>query len=257
VRPPVGQHGQNRVNRRCVVAQPEPVSGDSTDVGIVVSDACDRITGYLLVGNLRAAGVAAVGAGADVAAARAPAMLRGGGLRLRVVSIADHPFAYAAGDDRPGIAFADLRGEEIPAWLRELSSAGPDADLVIVSPHWGPNMRAAPVAHVRRAVAALESAGATLIAGHSAHLAQGVSGRTLFDLGDFIDDYAVEPILRNDLGLLWLATLDVGGPRRVEGVPVRLEVAHTRRASDIEATLQLALLEERCAAAGSTVCREG
>jgi poly-gamma-glutamate capsule biosynthesis protein CapA/YwtB (metallophosphatase superfamily) len=207
--------------------------------------------------HLRAAGIAAVGAGADVAAARAPAMLQGGGLRLRVVSITDHPFADAAGDDRPGIAFADLWREEIPAWLRELSSPGPEVDLVIVSPHWGPNMRAAPVAHVRRTAAALESAGATLIAGHSAHVAQGVEGRTLFDLGDFIDDYAVDPILRNDLGLLWLVTLDVGGPRRIEGVPVRLEVAHTRRASDIEATLLLALLEERCAAVGSTVHREG
>ena len=207
--------------------------------------------------HLQAAGIATAGAGADVAAARAPAMLQGGGLRVRVVSIADHPYTYAAGEGRPGIAFADLRRTEIPAWLRELSSSGPDVDLVIVSPHWGPNMRAAPVAHVRRAAAALESAGATLIAGHSAHVPQGFSGRTLFDLGDFIDDYAVDPILRNDLGLLWVVTLDVGGPSRVEGVPVRLDVAHTRRASDIEATLLFALLEERCAALGSTVRREG
>jgi poly-gamma-glutamate synthesis protein (capsule biosynthesis protein) len=118
-------------------------------------------------------------------------------------------------------------------------------------------MRAVPVGHVRRAAAAFEAAGATLIAGHSAHVAQGASGRTLFDLGDFIDDYAVDPALRNDLGLLWLVTLDVGGPRRVEGVPVRLEVAHTRPASDVEAMLLLALLEERCAAVGSTVRREG
>jgi poly-gamma-glutamate capsule biosynthesis protein CapA/YwtB (metallophosphatase superfamily) len=207
--------------------------------------------------HLRAAGIAAVGAGADIAAARAPVVLQGGGLRIRVVSVTDHPFAYAAGCDRPGIAFADLWREDIPEWLRELSSPGPDADLVVVSPHWGPNMRDAPVAHVRRAAAALEAAGATLIAGHSAHIAQGARGRTLFDLGDFIDDYAVDPTLRNDLGLLWLVTLDVDGPRRVEGVPLRLQVAHTRRASDIEATLLLALLEERCAAVGSTVRREG
>jgi hypothetical protein len=40
-------------------------------------------------------------------------------------------------------------------------------------------------------------------------------------------------------------------------VPLRLEVAHTRRASDVEATLLLALLDERCAAVGSTVQREG
>jgi poly-gamma-glutamate synthesis protein (capsule biosynthesis protein) len=110
---------------------------------------------------------------------------------------------------------------------------------------------------VRRAAAALEDAGATLVAGHSAHVPHGASGRTLFDLGDFIDDYAVDPQLRNDLGLLWLVTLDAGGPLRVEGVPVKLEFARTRAASHVEATVLLALLEERCAAVGSSVRREG
>jgi poly-gamma-glutamate synthesis protein (capsule biosynthesis protein) len=118
-------------------------------------------------------------------------------------------------------------------------------------------MRPAPVAHVRRAAAALEAAGATLVAGHSAHVPLGPSGRTLFDLGDFIDDYAVDPLLRNDLGLLWLVTLDVGGPTRVEAVPLRLEFAHTRPASHDETSLLLALLQPRCAAVGSSVRRDG
>jgi poly-gamma-glutamate capsule biosynthesis protein CapA/YwtB (metallophosphatase superfamily) len=209
------------------------------------------------LGHLRRAGIYAVGAGPDEAAARAPVVLVGGGARVRVVAATDHPSDYAAGPDRPGIAFADLHHEAIPAWLRECSAPGSDADLVLVAPHWGPNMRAQPVAHVRRAAAALEEAGATLIAGHSAHVPHGPSGRTLFDLGDFIDDYAVHPQLRNDLGLLWLITLDAGGPLRIEGVPVKLEFAHTRMASQVEATLLLALLEERCAAVGSSVRREG
>ena len=206
--------------------------------------------------HLRAAGVATVGAGPDDAAARSPVVLPGGDLRVRVVAVTDHPPAYAAAPDRPGIAFADLH-DGIPAWLRRYSAPGPDADVVIVSPHWGPNMRARPVAHVRRAAAALENAGATLVAGHSAHVPQGPSVRTLFDLGDFIDDYSVDSRLRNDLGLLWLITLDADGPLQIEGVPLKLEVAHTRRASRVEATLLLALLEERCAAVGSAVQREG
>ena len=175
--------------------------------------------------HLQAAGVAAVGAGPDDAAARAPVTLRGGGERVRIVAVADHPPAYAAAPDRPGIAFADLARHDIPAWLRECSAPGPDADVVVVSPHWGPNMRARPVAHVRRAAAALTQAGATLVAGHSAHVPQGPSGRTLFDLGDFVDDYSVSSLLRNDLGLLWLITLDAGGPapcrRRAREAAVR------------------------------------
>jgi poly-gamma-glutamate synthesis protein (capsule biosynthesis protein) len=184
-------------------------------------------------------------------------VLERGGLRVRVVALTDHPSAYAATHDRPGIAFADLLREGIPAWLRDCASPGGDVDVTIVSPHWGPNMRAQPVAHVRRAAAALEAAGATLIAGHSAHIPQGLHGRTLFDLGDFIDDYAVDSRLRNDLGLLWLVTLDASGPLRIEAVPVKLEFAHTRQANDVEASLLLALLEERCAAVGSSVRRKG
>ncbi|MDX6656163.1 MAG: hypothetical protein QOH62_956 [Solirubrobacteraceae bacterium] len=206
--------------------------------------------------HLRAAGITAVGAGPDAATARAPAVLEGGGLRVRVVSVTDHPSGYAAGPGGPGVAFADLGHEDVPAWLRALSAPGPDADVVVVSPHWGPNMRATPVAHVRRAAGGLEAAGASLVAGHSAHVPQGPSGRTLFDLGDFIDDYATDSVLRNDLGLLWLVTLGAGGPLRVEGVPLRLELAHTRLASDVDTTLLLALLEERCAAVGSAVRRE-
>jgi hypothetical protein len=53
----------------------------------------------------------------------------------------------------------------------------------------------------------------------------GVQGRVLFDLGGFIDDYAVDPVLRNDLGLLWLVTLDEGGPLALEAVPLSLDSA--------------------------------
>ena len=206
--------------------------------------------------HLESAGISAVGAGPHEAAARTPVVLQAGGLGVRLVAVTDHPSACAAAPDRPGVAFADLLSEGIPAWLRDCASPAADADVTIVSSHWGPNMPAKPVAHVRRAAAALEAAGATLVAGHSAHVPQGPHGPTLFDLGDFIDDYAVESRLRNDLGLLWLVTLDAGGPLRIEAVALKLEFAHTRKANDVEASLLLALLEERCAAVGSSVRRE-
>jgi Bacterial capsule synthesis protein PGA_cap len=207
--------------------------------------------------HLAAAGVAAAGAGADEAAARAPVVVEAGGTRVRIVAVGDHPSSYAAGARRPGIAFADLEGAPVPAWLRAAAAPDGDADVTIVAPHWGPNMRPAPVPHVRRAAATLEAAGASLVAGHSAHVPQGASGRTLFDLGDFLDDYAVDPVLRNDLGLLWLVTLDAGGPRRVEGVPLRLEFTYTRLADADETRLLQSLMQQRCAAVGSSLRREG
>jgi poly-gamma-glutamate capsule biosynthesis protein CapA/YwtB (metallophosphatase superfamily) len=196
--------------------------------------------------HLDAVGIAHVGAGADLRAARAPVTLG----RVRIVAATDHPAAYAAAPDRPGVAFADLRGEGVPTWLRDATRPGPDADLVLVTPHWGPNMRAEPLPAIREAAAELVGAGATLVAGHSAHVFQGVAGRVLYDLGDFIDDYATDRKLRNDLGVLWLVDLEGGAPRHIQALPLKLDYCHTRVARGDEAAWIARRLHELCARLG-------
>ncbi len=191
--------------------------------------------------HLRAAGIAPVGAGADREAARAPVVLEARGFRLAVVAVTDHPQEYAAGTDRAGVAFADLGSGGLPRSLPQ-AIGGLDADAVLVTPHWGPNMAAEPVHHVRAAASALLGAGATLVAGHSAHVFQGVAPRVLYDLGDFLDDYRVDRELRNDLGLLCL--VDLSGDR-LEAIPLKLEFTHTRLASGDDA----AWIERRFVAA--------
>ncbi|WP_171165398.1 CapA family protein [Streptomyces sp. I05A-00742] len=178
------------------------------------------------------AGIAVVGAGRDVERARAGAVLEAGGRRLAVIGATDHPEDFAAGPDRPGVAWADLH-HGLPGWLRDtVATASREADAVLVTPHWGPNMTSAPPAYVREAAAQLHAAGAGLVAGHSAHVFHGAGRRTLYDMGDFVDDYAVDPVLRNDLGLLFLVTLEDTGPVRLEAVPLQLEYGHTESASE-------------------------
>jgi Bacterial capsule synthesis protein PGA_cap len=153
----------------------------------------------------------------------------------------------AAGPDRPRVAFADL-GRRVPDWL-PANVAAAEAEVVPVTPHWGPNMTAAPVGHVRRAAGALVEAGATLVAGHSAHVPHGVAGRVLYDLGD----YRVDPRLHNDLGLLWLVTLDRAGPLRLEALPLKLEYCHTRLAAGQDAAWMRRRFRSACAALGTSV----
>jgi poly-gamma-glutamate capsule biosynthesis protein CapA/YwtB (metallophosphatase superfamily) len=203
---------------------------------------------------LAAAGIATVGAGTDLEQARRPTILATGGLRVAVLGVTDHPPDFAAGPDRPGVAFADL-GRRVPDWLLERIRAA-DAEVVLVTPHWGPNMTSEPVGHVRRAAAALVDAGATLVAGHSAHVPHGVAGRVLYDLGDFLDDYRVDPRLRNDLGLLFLVTLDGHGPVRLEALPLKLEFCHTRLATGADAAWMGRRFRSACAALGTTVDQE-
>jgi poly-gamma-glutamate capsule biosynthesis protein CapA/YwtB (metallophosphatase superfamily) len=178
---------------------------------------------------LRAAGIDAVGAGADEEAARGSLLLEANGERLRAIAFSDHPAEYAAQADHPGIAHADLWRRRLPDWLLE-SVRPKDGETVLVCAHWGPNMVAVPVAEVRRAAEALTGAGAALIAGHSAHAFQGVAGCALFDLGDFVDDYRVDPRLRNDLGLLWFVDMRGSELVRIEALPLELDYCHTQLA---------------------------
>jgi poly-gamma-glutamate capsule biosynthesis protein CapA/YwtB (metallophosphatase superfamily) len=200
-----------------------------------------------------AAGIAVVGAGADVDEARRPALLTVNGLRIAIIGVTDHPDDFAAGPSTPGVAYADLR-TGVPAWLTDaVASAAGEAEIVLVTPHWGPNMRDTPLPYVRRAATALVAAGATLVAGHSAHVFQGVDLPVLFDLGDFLDDYAVHPLLRNDLGLLWIVTLEPARVIRVEAVQLRLEFCHTRLANSAERAWIAARFRDACAEFGTEV----
>jgi poly-gamma-glutamate capsule biosynthesis protein CapA/YwtB (metallophosphatase superfamily) len=186
--------------------------------------------------HLCAAGIPWAGAGQDEEEALAPTVING----LPIVAFADHEPGFAAGPDRPGIAYADL-SDGLPQWLRE-SARG-----ALVCPHWGPNMSPTPLPYVRAAARALREAGAALVAGTSAHVFQGVEDNVLYDLGDFLDDYMVDRQLRNDLGLLFLVELADDAPPRIETVPLRLEYAHTRLARGEEVEWIRKRFREACA----------
>ena len=186
--------------------------------------------------HLDAAGIRTVGAGTDLERARAPALIDG----LTVVAFTDHPREYAATATRPGVAFGP------PESL-------PEARPLLVTPHWGPNMTTEPLPAVRKLAGELLQAGATLVAGHSAHVFHGVAPRVLFDLGDFIDDYRVDSQLRNDLGLLYLVDLDGD---RFEALPLKLEFAHTRLATGEDAAWITRRFTAACAAFGTDVTAE-
>jgi poly-gamma-glutamate capsule biosynthesis protein CapA/YwtB (metallophosphatase superfamily) len=237
--PPVAVEALQHLGVSCVTL----ANNHALDYGTVaLADTCR---------HLADSGIALCGAGADESAARTPAVLEHDHRRIGVVGVTDHPRDYAAGPDRAGVAYADLR-HGTPGWLLDTVD-GLDTDLVVVSPHWGPNMAAAPVPHVRTTAATLRAAGATLVAGHSAHVFHGVADRILYDLGDFIDDYARDPTLHNELGLLFLVTVDGTTPTRLEAIPLALDFCRTRLADPDEATWIATRFRHACAELGTDV----
>jgi poly-gamma-glutamate capsule biosynthesis protein CapA/YwtB (metallophosphatase superfamily) len=205
--------------------------------------------------HLRAAAIPCAGAGTDLARARAPVVLERAGLRVGVVSFTDHPEDFGAGPSSGGVALAPL-DDGVPEWVLA-SVRRMEAEIVLVSPHWGPNMTAEPPPTVRRAARELIGAGATLVAGHSAHVFHGVQGRVLYDLGDFIDDYATDAVLRNDLGLLFLIAFDGVEPVELEAVPLKLDFCHTRIARGGDRRWIEDRWARACAALGTAVDRRG
>jgi poly-gamma-glutamate capsule biosynthesis protein CapA/YwtB (metallophosphatase superfamily) len=207
--------------------------------------------------HLRDAGIAAVGAGLDLEAARRGGVVAAGELRLGVLALSDHPREYAAGEGEPGIAHADLR-RGLPGWVgAELERLRGEADVVLAFPHWGPNMTSRPAGWQRERAHELLAAGAHAVAGHSAHVFHGVeltaAGPLLYDLGGALDDYAVDGNLRNDLGVL--ALWRPGGRPEVELIGLRLAFCRTELARGDEADWIAGRLERACGELGTVVRR--
>jgi poly-gamma-glutamate capsule biosynthesis protein CapA/YwtB (metallophosphatase superfamily) len=197
--------------------------------------------------HLAQAGIAAVGAGRNLAEARAGRVVEADGARIGLVAFADHPADFAATAGTSGIAWADISGGA-PDWVaHEIARLSRTCDVVICGPHWGPNMTTSPPARHRAVAHDLVAAGLGMLAGHSAHVIHGIetlgAAAICYDLGDLLDDYAVDPFLRNDLGML--ALLRPG--ERLELVPLRLEFARTTlaRGPDHAAIVEQVILASR------------
>jgi poly-gamma-glutamate capsule biosynthesis protein CapA/YwtB (metallophosphatase superfamily) len=172
--------------------------------------------------NLQSAGIAVVGAGADIAAARRPVVRQlADGTRVAFLAYSSIlPQAYWAEQRRPGCAplRAHTLYEQIehdqpgtPARIHTYAHAGDlaameadiraakrAADVVIVSCHWGIHFVRAVIADYQREVArAAVAAGADAILGHHAHILKGIEsidGRPVFhSLCNFATDLRMTP----------------------------------------------------------------
>lgn len=211
---------------------------------------------------LDAAGIAHAGAGRNLTAARRPAIVEAAGVRVGMVAFTDNEPGWAAGPDQAGTNYLEIRPTS--PTLQVVAQAAADArdqgaQVVILSLHWGPNMRVRPPRHFRQFARAALEQGVDLLYGHSAHIFQGVEvaqGKPiLYDTGDFLDDYVVDPMLRNDQSLIFFADVDAQGVRELWLVPVRLGFAVVNRAGGADLEAICARMRDLSAELGTTVER--
>ncbi|HEY0918492.1 CapA family protein [Devosia sp.] len=210
---------------------------------------------------LAAAGIATAGAGRDATEAAAPAVLElAGGGRL-LVHAASRPSSgvpaeWAAGEERPGVAFLpDGRPAETARLAARIAAGKRPGDIVVCSLHWGPNWGYGIDPTDRRLAHQLIEAGADVVCGHSSHhpkAAEVHRGKlVVYGCGDFLNDYegiGTERGLRSDLSLLWMPVVDSadGSLAGLEMVPFRIRNFRLAAADSTEAAALHQVMDREC-----------
>lgn len=157
-----------------------------------------------MIAVLDRAGIKHSGAGGDAAEASKPALFQTDGVTIGFIAFTDNEPAWEATDRQAGVYYVpvDQSDERAEALFGRIGQARKHAELMIVSAHWGGNWGYQPPAeHVQFSRSLIEH-GADIVFGHSSHVFRGIEiyrGRPiLYGVGDFVDDYAVDEIERND-----------------------------------------------------------
>ncbi|MDN3670539.1 CapA family protein [Echinicola jeungdonensis] len=177
-----------------------------------------------------------VGAGKNDIEAQKPLIIRKNGIKIGLLGYTDNEPDWEAQTSQPGINY--LKVGDIEKVKKSLIPLREKVDLLIVSLHWGPNMKKRPSPEFVEFAHQLIELGADIIHGHSAHIFQGIelyqNGLIFYDTGDFIDDYAVSAYLRNDRSFFFLCSIEKSGVKKVQLVPVFIRNMQVNKAKGEE-----------------------
>ncbi|MFZ5955271.1 MAG: CapA family protein [Nanoarchaeota archaeon] len=159
---------------------------------------------------LNEAGIKHCGAGINIAEAKKPILIEINKLKIGIIGMTDNMPEWHA-NEKPGIFFIDINNDNAENLSNEIKRIKPNLDILILSLHWGQNMALRPKESFMDFAHKLIDAGADIIHGHSSHVFQGIeiyNNKPIFySCGDFIDDYAVDPALRNDFSFFSIIEL--------------------------------------------------
>jgi poly-gamma-glutamate synthesis protein (capsule biosynthesis protein) len=199
------------------------------------------------------AGIFHAGAGSNFEEASRPALFGVGGIKIGLIAFTDNEPDWEATAHRPGIFHAPIDREDDRAkkLFEIVRQTKKESDLLIVSAHWGPNWGYRPhPSHVPFGHALIDH-GADVVFGHSCHVFQGIEiyqdRPILYSTGDFIDDYAVDEIERNDESFIFLVETQKAQIKKLNLYPTVIRIFQARLARDREAKRITRKMEERCA----------
>jgi poly-gamma-glutamate synthesis protein (capsule biosynthesis protein) len=199
------------------------------------------------VETLQRVGVKTGGAGRDLAAAEAPAVLDlSGGRRVLVFSFGSVTSGvsrqWAASENRPGMnLLGDFSDETVERIAGKIRAVRRPRDIVVASIHWGSNWGyGIPDEQTLFAHKLVDDAGVDIIHGHSSHHVKGIEvykeKPILYGCGDFLNDYeGIEGYeeFRADLVLMYFLSMDasLGRVLSLDMTPLQIRRFRLNRAS--------------------------
>jgi poly-gamma-glutamate capsule biosynthesis protein CapA/YwtB (metallophosphatase superfamily) len=206
------------------------------------------------------AGIIHSGAGLNSGEASRLATSEVSGRKIGLLAFTDNEPNWEATTDRPGVFYVPtaLHDSRATKFLDLIRQGRKVVDILIVSAHWGSNWGyRPPQEHVIFARALIE-AGADIIFGHSSHVFRGIEfykdRPILYGAGDFVDDYAIDKIERNDQSFLYVIETTDGIPRGVRLYPTLIRGCHASLAEGVYALAIADKMAELCAAFHTPTC---
>ena len=206
-----------------------------------------------MVKILGQAGIYHTGAGANFEEASRPALFEVKGIEIGLIAFTDNEPDWEATAQKPGIFYVpiDMKDDRAKKLFEIVHQTKKEVDLLIVSTHWGPNWGYRPhPSHIPFGHALIDH-GADIVFGHSCHVFQGIEiyhGRPiLYGTGDFIDDYAVDEIERNDESFIFFVETQEGQIKKLNLYPTVIRGFQARLAKEKEAKRIARKMEELCA----------
>jgi len=181
-------------------------------------------------------GIGHVGAGKTLRQAQQPCILERSGIKIGFLGCTDNEPGWGATLSKPGTFYLEVG--DIEAVRKPILSLREQVDFLVLSIHWGPNMLRRPKPHFQTFAHELIDLGVDLLHGHSAHVFQGVEvyrkKLILYDTGELVDDYAVDPYLRNDRSFFFVVTIEKQGLVSLRMIPTMISEFQVNRDPDPE-----------------------
>lgn len=213
--------------------------------------------GHVALGDtlktLDSSGISHSGAGNDIAQAMEPAYFNVKGVQVCLISFTDNEPGWEAGKKLGGVFYVpvDVEDSRAKKLFDLIKGARRKASIIIVSAHWGPNWGYRPVPEHIPFGHALIDAGADIVFGHSCHVFQGVEvyrkRPIIYSAGNFVDDYAVDEVERNDESFIFMAHTEGAQIRRMSLRPTIIDNFQARLAPETRAELIAGKMKTLCA----------